>query len=1745
MNFKQKSAIFITLPCLFVFGALPLQATDLSAGPQATTRLLAPRGLASRHKRPYPKGPLIGHDAQLTKFAQTSQRIEQLDSPLAKARLEAEQARYQAFIDHSLPLIEAMSAGVLDSAQSADLRNFIATLEGPEPPIIGSTTLPYQNLAAAQRLPLEEPNITPAYKGGNKDLQPADRQASPTAPLSQAIVNKARELNWNPVNIFDYVYNYVDTEWYHGCMKGAEQTLLQGSGNDSDQAALLVALLRASGYPARFVVGVGRLLDLDRAPLVFGVENTQQVLQLLQRAGIPHAQELSAGKLSNIRFEHVWVAAYLPFTDYRGSAMEEGGELWTSMDTSLKAAGYELNEPPPLPEDLDLTSISENYLQADRPETPLEFLKAEIEVLLDATQADHTYEDLLQTREQKPQHQDILPSGLPFLTALVTSESTSLPERLLHQVKFTAYDAVNPSQVFFDLTLPAHKLSNRSIALRYEPETVEDQEIINSFGGLGATPAYLVRLRPVLTVDGQRLAIGTAGLPMGADARLAIELAGPAGTKRFVNELVVGNLTVMALVAGKPILAEPLALEQKGAERIYFDEALRYLLRWQAAEKELAALLRLHLSHPAPQVVTLGGVVQVNRVLGVPHEFTWKGAFVDADLRQVELVGENAAKKLFMDISGLQGSVLEDRILREDLGVDSISTARLLAIANNQGIPLVTIDAANVDTLLPSLPFGAKVKQDIRDAVQQGQQVLVPDRMLTVGVWTGVGYQRSDPLTGEAGWMLSGLIAGSYTVVDRESWPGPYFMVLAHQLVSAPNYDSSSARAIAKILASDKQEATVGASIQLKVVVVDSDQKPVDGADVFFSVLAGGGSLAQNTVTTNVIGIATATLNLGTSTAENPIYQNGEPWTVQAGLNVVDAYLTTSGTHLKTPFTAIGMPDKKKARLVNLTTATLGGRVMSWGGCPEMIVLDPHDNPVSNVTMQVRANTPFITNPEGVLFDTRPGLMVSIADPCAVAHPNYDEALGSCSAENFQNLQFKSSITRATFCTIMSGSPGGHYTFDVQADVKDDGSFDANLTYDIQAYFSDLQSNMGEMCNMGEYLDPHCVGKAGSTVRLSVKQHFIVRDQENQGEREDFCNGATNCPVLTKLDSYSTTRQVEERTILATPVGAPDAPVPVEYLDNGESVMLLDMPVIPGSYDYDWSSTASTPVERWGGTCDTCYAQPLPCFVNFYPNTSPYTPRHPLIKCHSVGFEFYKEPYLFNLDDYGYTTSDHDIEFQILPVDYQPDLPILEVFDEDGTDKVPVFHTSVNTGQSSVTIGQGTYFDITKRYFARIILNPSMPHEIKSTPVELSFYSASVNLRAFKPGTVIEPGEEITEYDEEDPEKLVMYVNSNRTPPTTGERDFNDDVIDPSDKDIVKLVLGRFLSEMPEGERIEFTLEPSRLFKIYNEDGIRLNESDLFDLTASIDPTLNILEHDVTLYIESLGPVYGAEASLSLIDPDGRQVVSDRVLLTAVFHTEDYHEAVGKAAKMAYKCIDPPGQTDDNLCNEFKSKWGFVGSGYVSQIVETHTSEYWKEQFESFIYLGKTRASTFIKLKEDASPHEGIKDFFSSPEKYAFECDNAIRVIENRAVLDLFERCNTPDDFTCLFSAGVSNSGKAYDKIFEGKTLAFANQSTNHIPGGAYINLFFNTVERPVFTIGSWIYLRNPSKQLLDSGDAHQGVNLIQLSAGQCQTCNGSLTKFFFYDSWHCPYDPDNSHGDPDHPSECLKNKSFFGHNPG
>jgi RHS repeat-associated protein len=74
----------------------------------------------------------------------------------------------------------------------------------------------------------------------------------PSSPVAEAITPQiqalADGLQDNPQRIFDYVHDHIKFVLYFGSKKGANLTLLEKSGNDFDQAALLVALLSAAGY---------------------------------------------------------------------------------------------------------------------------------------------------------------------------------------------------------------------------------------------------------------------------------------------------------------------------------------------------------------------------------------------------------------------------------------------------------------------------------------------------------------------------------------------------------------------------------------------------------------------------------------------------------------------------------------------------------------------------------------------------------------------------------------------------------------------------------------------------------------------------------------------------------------------------------------------------------------------------------------------------------------------------------------------------------------------------------------------------------------------------------------------------------------------------------------------------------------------------------------------------------------------------------------------------------------------------------------------------------------------------------------------------------------------------------------------------------------------------------------------------------------------------------------------------------
>ncbi|WP_257387247.1 transglutaminase-like domain-containing protein, partial [Tahibacter caeni] len=79
--------------------------------------------------------------------------------------------------------------------------------------------------------------------------------SSPADPTDPAIVAKAAALGHDPARIFAYVRDQIGIDPYVGSLRGARGTLAGGAGNALDRASLTVALLRASGFTARYAQG--------------------------------------------------------------------------------------------------------------------------------------------------------------------------------------------------------------------------------------------------------------------------------------------------------------------------------------------------------------------------------------------------------------------------------------------------------------------------------------------------------------------------------------------------------------------------------------------------------------------------------------------------------------------------------------------------------------------------------------------------------------------------------------------------------------------------------------------------------------------------------------------------------------------------------------------------------------------------------------------------------------------------------------------------------------------------------------------------------------------------------------------------------------------------------------------------------------------------------------------------------------------------------------------------------------------------------------------------------------------------------------------------------------------------------------------------------------------------------------------------------------------------------------------------
>ena len=693
--------------------------------------------------------------------------------------------------DISALQVETLQEPSIDEIEKIDevLRN--ATFR---PKMIYPTELPHR----PSTLKPPEPKVVNAEDvtikttlGLNVSHEPADylktSEYSATYNISE-IQHLAWSLDHDPVQMFYYVRNNVDYEPYFGPMAGPEWTLKQEGGNSFDQASLLIALYRESGIPARYVYGT---IDIpaEEAARWVRVKNATLAANMLASSGIPTTTIVSGGNITAIRVEHMWVEAYLPYQDFRGQIRSETGYAWIPLDPSFKTYTYVEGMGSPinmtwasdfLNDTLNtstynetegwITGVNETFVVEEMEASANETLE---DILADPELSNRTFMQLFGYWELNKEESNFLPSTLPYNVVSVLDVYSEIPDEYYHKIRFKISS--------IDYTVNSSEVAGKRVTVSFIPATAADEQLIEDAGGILNVTPYMVNMKPVLTIDGETVAEGSA-ITLGDTLTFTTEFTNDylSDFSSTANTFTVGAYYAIVFDMGKVpsrlveehaanlnvtnyrlSLNETATTDEVVGELIYLN-GLTYFYEndFFSETQSLPDHIRWYRPTPAQAITSVDLIVWYDW-LGNPVDLDAGGMSIDVDRNVIAQAGEDSnVTTSFMHSTGMTGSTLEHGIFEQLYNVTSVSAMKILQEANNRGIPIYTINQTNVDEILPILQLPDSIKNWIRSDINAGRIVIVPKQEIQIEDWEGTGWIVTDPDTGAGAYYISGGLTG-------------------------------------------------------------------------------------------------------------------------------------------------------------------------------------------------------------------------------------------------------------------------------------------------------------------------------------------------------------------------------------------------------------------------------------------------------------------------------------------------------------------------------------------------------------------------------------------------------------------------------------------------------------------------------------------------------------------------------------------------------------------------------------------------------------------------------------------------------------------------------------------------------------------------------------------------------------------------------------------------------------------------
>lgn len=677
----------------------------------------------------------------------------------------------------------------------------ISALINPEKTYVSlADDLPFNNVSEDNiSYSTYNPEAVTDYQIDDSSYSKDDLQQTNDTIINDDVRAEFSELE-SVLDIYQYIKNNYTMEFYFGSRKGAVGASAEKAGNDYDIASLLIGVLRDRNIPARYAKGEIEI-TAEQAMEWTATDDINVALRVIAALGIPTTGMVSNGETVAVRLEHVWVEAYVPYTDYRGTGNRSGERLWIPLDASFKEMiwneGVNLKDIQDYVNDpfntitssteLNGVNIGELAGLTDNDNSAL------IKYMLENGYGEATLAEAFGGTSIVTTDLGYLPLSLPYYTIDSAENFDDIPLSLTDSVDFKLYGNSSIGANFsgnnsINYTYYAPDVYGKRIILTYVPATQADQDIISDYGDIFSTPAYLIKMKPQLVIDGETVAEGSvcnAGYMQ--QYTITVHNGSPLTNDSDIsNNIVVGGMYCIAMDYGNisstemQYLAEYMdsKIDITSEENIYTEEIMGGMLDATAksyfAQLDLYnALLSGQNNVTASRALSIGIVgfgVNVEYTFDRPSELNESGIFLDIghDVHSVISNTNNTKdEKMFMLQAGIYASAMEHGVLEQITGIESVSTIKTFQYAEENNIPMHMIAKENLNDELDAISVSSQVKQDIRTAVNSGKIVIIPETEIAINQWNGIGYMVLDTDTFACGYMISGGLAGGSMTVGQ------------------------------------------------------------------------------------------------------------------------------------------------------------------------------------------------------------------------------------------------------------------------------------------------------------------------------------------------------------------------------------------------------------------------------------------------------------------------------------------------------------------------------------------------------------------------------------------------------------------------------------------------------------------------------------------------------------------------------------------------------------------------------------------------------------------------------------------------------------------------------------------------------------------------------------------------------------------------------------------------------------------